>query len=778
MSARAASIAGWGLFVAALIVYLVTLGRIDADFSAFLPKGMTETQRIFSQELREGVTSRLLLIEIAQDAPHRLAETSRELARRLAQDPAFRYVANGGAGLGRRELELLERYRYVLSDRVEPRHFETAALRAALEERLEGIAGGAGVLEKRWLQADPTGETLHLLAALDAPAQPRRVNGVWFNQDVSAALLVAQTRAAGSDLEGQQVAVAALSGAFAEAGRGTTAQMRFSSPGALALESRKLIAADAARLSTISIVLILGILLWMYRSLPIVCLCVVPAVTGLLAGIAAVNLAFGSVHGITLGFGATLLGEAVDYPSFLFTQLRPGETVTSTRTRLAPTLRMAVLTTACGSLALLFADFPGLAQLGLLTVVGILVAGAMTYWILPIWAPVVPVRAVVTTQSAAPAVRVRVHRWPRGALALLLIAVVVASAWNKQWWDDDIASMNPLPVSLKQRDRELRAALGAPDVRYLLIVSGSSQDDALRATEVVQGDLQRWVDEGLLRGFDLATRLLPSRATQMERKAALPPPSLLAANLHDALMGLPFVPTIFAPFLHAIEEARALPPVTLETLAGTALGFKTESLVRHDGERWHVVVPLREVGDPAAVAQRIAALSTPAVHWIDLRAETARMLSTYRGQALMLTGLGMLLIFGVLAQGLHSGRLAAQVMVPVIAAIALAAATIKAAGVPLSVLHLVALLLILGIGINYALFFVRPATQRDDAARTRRTLMVVSATTLSAFGMLALSQTLVLRALGITVSLGVVYSLLFCWLLLARATPPALATTT
>ena len=776
MSPRAASIAGWAVFVAALIVYLVTAGRIDADFSAFLPKGMTETQRIFSQELREGLTSRLLLIEIAQDAPQRLAETSRELARRLTEDPAFRYVANGGGGMGRRELELLERYRYVLSDRVEPRLFETAALRAALEERLEGIAGGAGVLEKRWLQIDPTGETLHLLATLDAPAQPRRVHGVWFNQNASAALLVAQTRAAGSDLEGQQVAVAALSRAFVEASRGTTAQLRFSSPGALALESRKLIAADAARLSTISLVLIVGILLWMYRSLPIVFLCVVPAATGLLAGIAAVNLAFGSVHGITLGFGATLLGEAVDYPSFLFTQLRPGETVPSARTRLAPTLRMAVLTTACGSLALLFAEFPGLAQLGLLTVVGILVAGAMTYWVLPKWAPAIPGRAVVTTQSAASATRVRVHPWQRRTLALLLIAVVVAFAWNKPWWDDDIASMNPLPSSLKQRDRELRAALGAPDVRFMLIVSGATQDDALRATEALQVDLQRWVDEGLLRGFDLATRLLPSRATQMERKAALPPPSRLATNLRYALVGLPFVPTTFAPFLQAIEEARDLAPVVLETLAGTALGFKTESLVRRDGERWHVVVPLREVGDPTAVARRVAALSAPAVHWIDLRAETTRMLSTYRGQALMLTGLGMLLIFGVLAQGLKSVRLAAQVMVPVVAAIALAAATLVAAGVPLSVLHLVALLLILGIGINYALLFVRPATERDDAARTRRTLVVVSATTLSAFGMLALSQTPVLRALGITVCLGVVYSLLFCWLWLARAAPPARAT--
>ena len=89
-----------------------------------------------------------------------------------------------------------------------------------------------------------------------------------------------------------------------------------------------------------------------------------------------------------------------------------------------------------------------------------------------------------------------------------------------------------------------------------------------------------------------------------------------------------------------------------------------------------------------------------------------------------------------------------------------------AAGSPLSVLHLVALLLVLGVGINYALFFARAAAAKEDARRTLRTLAVVSGTTLCAFGMLSLSRIAVLQVIGTTVCIGVVYSLLCCALLL------------
>jgi len=81
-------------------------------------------------------------------------------------------------------------------------------------------------------------------------------------------------------------------------------------------------------------------------------------------------------------------------------------------------------------------------------------------------------------------------------------------------------------------------------------------------------------------------------------------------------------------------------------------------------------------------------------------------------------------------------------------------------GKKLSLFNLVALLLVVGIGLNYALFFNRPQSGDEEQRRTLLSLAVCSATTLSAFGALAFSETPVLNAIGITVTLGTVLSLL------------------
>ena len=775
-SARRWTFAGWLVLMAAAAVWFAVALKVDSDFSAFLPGGQSQTQRIFTRELRDGVTSRLLLVELAHDDPRNLAAISRSMARTLSASPEFRHVANGEGALGAAELALIERHRYQLSDRVSASHFEPAALRDALEERLEGLAGGGGALEKRWLASDPTGETLHILAQITPPIQPSRFDGVWFARDGAAALFVAQTRAPGWDVEGQQRAIAALEGAFAVARRDGAAQMRYSSPGAMSVASRTLIAADVTRLSLASIVLILAILLWVYRSAPVVLLCFLPAATGLVAGVVAVSAWFGTVQGITLGFGATLLGEAVDYPSFLLTQLHAGESVSGARTRLGPTLRMAILTTACGSLALLFADFPGLAQLGLLTMVGILTAGAMTYWVLPLWIPAAWVR--IAPPPPAHATAPKLGAGTRWTIVGVLVVVVAALAWNRPWFDDDVGSMNPAPSALKERDRDLRDALGAPDVRYLLVVSGVTQEDVLARAEELRPELQRWTASGAIRGFDLVTDLLPSASTQATRQAALPAASQLRANLDLALAGLPFRPHTFDPFVADVEEARSAAPLTLQSMTESALRFRAESLLRHaagadgaSGDGWYAVVPLRGVTDAAAVAHGAAAMDNAQVRWIDLRAESSAMMTAFRHRAMLYAGLGTLLIFGVLAQGLRSAPQALRLMAPVLLAVTLTAATLAAAGAPLSVLHLVALLLVLGVGINYALFLARAAVAREDAWRTLRTLAVVSGTTLCAFGMLAWSRIAILHVIGTTVCLGVAFSLVCCALLLYAREP-------
>ena len=143
---------------------------------------------------------------------------------------------------------------------------------------------------------------------------------------------------------------------------------------------------------------------------------------------------------------------------------------------------------------------------------------------------------------------------------------------------------------------------------------------------------------------------------------------------------------------------------------------------------------------------------------LDLKTASNELVNSYRAESLRLIAFGLVAIAALLALGLRSLGQAARVLAPVLAALALDVAILLLWGKRLSLFHLVALLLVVGIGLNYALFFNLRAADPDERRRTLLSLVVCGATTLSAFGCLALSQTPVLHAIGITVTLGTVLS--------------------
>ncbi len=164
-----------------------------------------------------------------------------------------------------------------------------------------------------------------LLDQLSGNQPPRTEHGVWASRDGRRALLLARTRASGSDTDGQQHAVggdplSAFRAAQASASTAAGAQLVMSGPGVFAVQARASIKSQVMRLSIISSVLIVALLLLVYRSVTALLLGLVPVVSGALAGIAAVALGFGVVQGVTLGFGVTLIGEGVDYSIYLFVQ--------------------------------------------------------------------------------------------------------------------------------------------------------------------------------------------------------------------------------------------------------------------------------------------------------------------------------------------------------------------------------------------------------------------------------------------------------------------------
>lgn len=788
--ARAARIAAWVGFLA-LCAWPVSQMRVIADMSSFLPSSPTPEQRLLVEQLREGALSRVLLAGIEGADPGTRAALSRDLAARLRADASFTAVSNGSAtGLGR-ESEFLFGNRYALSPGVTEARFTAPGLRAAISETLSLLASGAGPLVKPLVVRDPTGETLVLLERLGEGAGPRTQEGVWVSPDGARAMLIARTRARGSDIDAQAQAIAqvresfrAAQSALGEAAAG--ARILLTGPGVLSAESREVIQADAKRLSAIGTAVIVVLLLAVFRSPSVLVLGLAPVATGALAGVAAVSLGYGVVHGITLGFGMTLIGEAVDYAIYLFVQsgrrgVRGGDDWLE---RFWPTIRLGVATSIVGFAALLLSDVPGLSQMGLYSIAGLVAAAMVARYVLPSLLPAsLRVRDLSPAGDVMASVFASARRLRAATVVVGLAALALLAARPETPWSNDLASLNPLPAHTRVADAELRGALGAPDARIVVAVAAPSADAALASAERVSRHLDPLVAQGRLSGYESPAHMLPSLATQAARRASLPDEDTLRRRLAEALEGLPLRPSRLEPFIQDVARAREAPALTRESLAGTVLGTALDGLLYENaGGGWTAIVGLRgaivagsTAGiDAQAVREAVGAAGTPGAMVVDLKAEADRLYAGYLRQALLLCGAGVLAVVLLLGATLRSAGRVARVLAPLAASVAVVSAIHVLAGIRLTVPHLLGLVLVVAIGSNYALFFDNLAARHDpDWRRTYASLGLASLTTVLEFGVLSLSSVPVLHAIGTTVAAGTLLSLAFC---AALSAPPVRTT--
>ena len=762
----------WLAFVAACVA-IVSQTRFTTDLSAFLPEAPSTEQRVLVEQLRDGMVSRLLLVGIEGGDAAQRAQLSRDLARKLREDAAFGMVANGEPVHRERDQALLFTHRYVLSPAVSVERFTTAGLRQAIAESVDLLASPLGMLTKALVPRDPTGELLQLLERLDGGARPAMREGVWASRDGRRTLLLVQTRASGSDLDGQQAAIATLRGAFAnEAERlpsATDLKVLISGTGVFAVDSRSTIEGEVTRLALVSTVIIVALLLFIYRSPTALVLGLLPVVSGALAGIVAVSLGFGVMHGVTLGFGTTLIGEAVDYAIYLFVQSGGGKGKDG-RNAFWPTIRLGVMTSICGFGALMFSGFPGLAQLGLYSIAGLIVAALSTRYVLPQLLP-----AGFAIRDVTPlglrlqrlVVAARRLRWFLAGLAALCGALVFAQQGHV--WNHELAALSPVPPQAQALDAALRGDLGAPDVRYMIVVRAGDAETALQRAESVSAQLQGLVDAGEIGGFESPSLYLPSQARQLERRAALPEPGELRERLAAATVGLPLPAERLSPFLDDISTARASGPLTRADLDGTSFAMAVDSLLMRQGEQWTALLPLRaplaglhpQALDPVAVRRALAGAADAAPLFIDMKGESDRLYAGYLREAIMLSLAGVGAIVVLLAFALRSPQRVIRVLLPLAASVLTVVAGLVLAGVALTILHLVGLLLIVAVGSNYALFFDGRGGNGAPPPATLASMLFANLTTVAGFGVLAFSSVPVLQAIGGTVGPGALLALIF-----------------
>lgn len=751
------------LVVAGLVV--IARSHFTADLSAFLPSTPTAQQQLLMDQLRDGIASRMILVGIEGADASARADISRKMAQALRQDAQFLAVNNGEMVTLERDRELLFRYRYLLSPAVTPQRFTVEGLHDALLESVERLASPAGLLMKELLPRDPTGEMLTLIETMDNGREPNQVEGVWASRDGKTALLLLQTRAVGSDTDAQQRAMQAVQSVFDQAAEGVSgARLRMTGPGVFSVLSRGTIKHQVRVIFVVSSLLIAGLLLAVYRSPRMLLLGFLPVTTGIVAGVAAVGLGYGTVHGITLGFGTALIGEAVDYSIYLFLQSRGDEASRMHWVRhVWPTVRLGVLTSVFGFAALLLSGFPGLAQLGLYSIAGLLAAAAMTRFVLPYMLPRdYNLRDVSALGRITAPILQRASAYRLAAIVLLIASAAVLYQARDRLWNKELAALSPVSAADLALDTRLRQAMGAPDARYMVVIAAKDEEAALQAAEQAGKVLKVLVEQGTLAGYESPARYLPSQSTQRARQAALPEPEQLKARVEEAAHGLPLRAAVLTPFLQEVEAARAAELLDRRALSGTSLAMGVDALLLRQHERWNALLPLLapESGEIDKAAVEAAVSQVPGAVFVDLKTESDNLYSGYQQQAMLLSLAGVVAILMLLLATLRSPLRVLRVTLPLAAAVLTVTAGLTLFGRPLMILHLIGLLLIVAIGSNYALFFDQAESEHLDP-NTMASLLLANLATVLGFGLLAFSTVPILQAMGETVAPGVILALLF-----------------
>lgn len=755
----------WLLVLAGLACLVTQRLQVGGDLRSFMPAPSTPDQRLLLDQVGEGAASRLLMLALSGRPEAQLARLSQQLAQRLRGDRRYTQVLNGGFEIDALDPRLLP-YRYLLSPTLDTQQLDTAYLSDQLQQRLEDLSSPAASLLKGLLPRDPTLELLKLAQRWTPAQSPALRHGVWFSAQHEALLLV-QTQAGGFDPAAQQAAVDGLRQALAALPDQAGVELTISGPGYFSMVAAAQTRQQAEWIGRISSAGFVLLLLLAYRNVGALLLSALPIASAALAGLAALVLIFPQVHGITLAFGFTLLGVAQEYPIRLLSHRRADVSALASARALWPPLLTAIASACIAYLAFYASGVNGLKQLAVFTIVGLLVAGLSTRYLLPHLLPR-RVRDVAQLAWLGGA-----RRWlddlprPRWIAPLLALAAAVM-LWLAPgpFWQNDLSALTPLPRALLQRDAQLRAALGAPDARYLLLLRAPTEQGVLELSERLEPKASALIASHALDALELPSLYLPSLATQQARQRKLPERAALQASLTQATQGLPFRQQLFAPFVDDVALARQLPLLTPQRYAQSPLGQRLAAMLLPYDDQWLGLAMISGLHDPLAL-QRLADASGGQLRLLDMKGAAESLVATYRKRILQALLVAGVLLIVTIAVSLRSLRRAWHVLAPMTLATFLVLAVERVAGVEISLFHLVAMMLAGGLGLHYALFFERDGADPAERRRTLHATVVCAVSALLVFGMLAWASIPVLRAIGLTVSLGVAFH--FCLSVLMAA---------
>ncbi|MCB9506414.1 MAG: MMPL family transporter [Myxococcales bacterium] len=768
---RAAWLAGASMV--ALACFVALRFSATADIVAFMPDGDDRQVAALARLVADSELGRSMVLMVGAPDTDQAVAAARAIETRLIQDPRSRdaFAALDGEpppDIDRALWELYHDRRLAFVARTP----DEAAARATSEALAEAanrlkreLANPMSTLIARVAPSDPllTMPDLYdeLHSSLGGGVSLR--DGRFVTED-GHALLFAATRAPAFDATAQRPLLDAIADAFAaeNAEAGGTLTLDTSGVNRFAAVTASAVEGDVKRVGVVSSVALLALLFALFRSPRVVVVSALPVVGGVVAGAAATLAAYGRIHGVTLAFGASLIGVAIDYVVHLLCHhaIAPAQSgPRATLDRIWPGLATGAVTTLVGFVALAGSSFRGLQEVALFAVVGISAALGYTRWLLPALLPqVLPASRLRAALARVLAVALSKLRAQRGiAVALLLASLALGTfGLSRAEWGAGLADLGDLDPDLLAEDDRVRSRVARFEQSRFVFAEGATVDEALEANDRVADALRAAVADGELAAFRSAATFVPSPA----RQRAVAEAFTSAPNLRDrwstAFVEAGFRPEAFGQFTQAL--AAPVAPLTWEDVMESPLASMARTFRADDDGRVYFVTFLLDVSDADALAARIA--DVPGATWVDQPAAMARAGAAVRARTFELFVAGLVAVLLTLVARYRSPRRVAAAFLPAVLGALAAVGALAVAGLAVDLIALTALLMVVSMGVDYGVFLADSDADPDDEIATLVGVFVACGSTVLGFGLLAMSAFPMLRTIGVTAAAGVVACLL------------------
>jgi len=717
--------------------------------------------------------SKQLIVVVASKNADDVEEASEALREKIAaQHGPIKYVDQSAAI--KRYLALLIQHRFYITGEnaqavlAQP---DDATILSAATANLYGSGGSVRLIP---LADDPLGfvneYALGVLNTLSHNAQDELHQATLNGEEVFMAAHVLQLSSDALEMGEQDNALAAIEN-LKQAVLQDYPQIQFLQSGIIffAADSARSAKADISLISTGSTIGVILLFLWIFRSAKSLVIPVVSMILGPLFALCVCQLIFGSIHILTIVFGASLIGVVGDYSLHFYyfynktsdpennlsknnspennsSKNQPSTTQSSGNTlQLYRALLLSLMTSVIGYGALSLSGLEALKQVAIFSGLGLIYSWLMV---------------IVIGSSLIKDNKVRIHdgflqkiiarllqAFARlsysSYLCLALLLFIGLLAFNRFNFpaNDSPKAFFAINQTLVAQEKFISGLVSTHEPSSFIVIDADNAQELYKRIESLQATLG---DDAA--GLFGVHNFFPSPEQQVLNYTAnqrlYVENGIAAQFLQQHPINAISAKELSESYAHS--KSTRLSPAEFFSQQGLSLPpFWVES-----GTRIYSFILIPKTLDTTKLAERLSKLEH--VKFVSAIADIETSLKHLRFSALQLLFVALALI-SILVYFQYKLWATLKIMAVPAFSIVLSLSGLAALGIPITLFHIMALFLVLGLSMDYVIF---AAEMSDDSVATLTAIVLAATTSLLSFGLLVFSSLPAVSAFGITVIIG------------------------